>query len=474
MTLQISTEQQCGNTSEVQCHRWPAHIAKNMAESIHQQVLDTLSQSRLVRKTDGIQFVRKDDIVRVENILGSGAFSQVSAVSCKDGRRYACKHLKQTLMSQPGNFRSAAAELACEAHMLASFDHPNILKIRGWAQNGVASFEDGWHNSFFLLLDVLDETLDQRIERWQIEAHNVLSALISQSTSSPSQHTSGLEDLWRTLSPVQCPLSSLAAEDRQLLIRVQHQSVFLEKIQTMTEIASALDYIHQKGVIFRDLKPNNIGFLGNRVQLFDFGLSRELPVLDTSVPFEMSGRVGTLRYMAPEVAMHQPYNLPSDVYSWAMVSYETLSLQKPFNGWTRDMHANLVCTRGVRPDTTNCIQAIPLEIRVLLEHAWHADPSQRPTVPQIGTQLELFREQQMLILRVEEQHLQRQISLHLEAQRLAQQEAEAAAVEAVAAMYEDMSYYLAPSSLQKIYRRQSSDSIGTIETRSLSENSLVL
>ena len=371
---------------------WPAPAAKNMADMIQNQVRDMLRNSRLVRKADNIQLVRRDDIVHVNQILGSGAFSQVSAVTLRDGRQYACKHLKEKLMDQPDNFRLAAAEMACEAHMLASFDHPHILKIRGWSYNGIASFEEGYHNSFFLLLDQLEETLDNRITRWHTEEQQQQQLILS---------NPGMYD------------------------EHYHLKMYMEKLHVLSGIGSALEYLHEHGVIFRDLKPNNIGFLnGNQVQLFDFGLSRELPQLDTSVPFEMSGKVGTLRYMAPEIALHQAYNVSADVFSLAMVAYEMLSLQKPFDGWTRDMHSNLVCTRGMRPDltltattivpsivgggtTTSSCNRIPVEMRLLLERAWSDVPANRPTVPYITTQVEFFKEQQRLML--EEERLRMQV-----------------------------------------------------------------
>jgi serine/threonine protein kinase len=73
--------------------------------------------------------------------------------------------------------------------------------------------------------------------------------------------------------------------------QLQNENLYLEKLGICVEIASGLAYLHSKGVIFRDLKPNNIGFLNGRVQLFDFGLSRELPNLNLEEPFEMSGKV---------------------------------------------------------------------------------------------------------------------------------------------------------------------------------------
>lgn len=360
------------STMSIPSFQLPAHTAANVADAIHEKVRGMLSHSRLVRQADDIHLVGPEDIWKVERQLGAGAFSQVSEVTAMDGRRYACKHLKEDLLSRPDEFQIAATELAYEAHMMSSFDHPNILKIRGWAQNGISSFENGRHDSFFLLLDLLDETLDQRIERWNQE-----QAFLDQRTAS---------------------------------IRL------LEKLQILIEIASALDYVHDHGVIFRDLKPNNIGLLNGTVQLFDFGLSRELPALDTQTPFQMSGKVGTIRYMAPEVVLHQPYNISADVYSWTMVAYEVLTGEKPFSGWTPQMYTEYVCHRGMRPD----LSSVPLlELQVLLQHCWQDNACHRPTFKHIIAQLSLFHKQHRLM--IEEQDLQHQMLLQHQQFQLQQQ-----------------------------------------------------
>lgn len=453
----------CSAMDDGKRFQFPAHMAANMADSIHSRVRKMLQKSRLVRKADGIRLMAWDDISSVDQILGTGAFSQVSSVTTLDGNRYACKHLKQDLMTRPNQFRAAAAELAYEAHMLSSFDHPNILKIHGWAQNGIASFEDGRHNSFFLLLDMLDETLDQRIERFVTEDEQAKAQL-----------------------RYAMSLGNDVEEQRQLM-NMQFQTRCVDKVHTLAQIASALQYVHEQGVIFRDLKPNNIGFLGDQVKIFDFGLSRELPALDTTVPFEMSGKVGTIRYMAPEVVLHRPYNVSADVYSWSMVAYELLSLEKPYDGWTPDMHSDLVCHRGMRPDTNNCRQPIPLDLTLLLQPAWHGDPSRRPRLGHLVVQLRLFQERQRLLL--EEQELQRQLSRQIQMQRRAQQQA------SVVAMDVNMSLFLAHQQeeyqqindhhrhggaavvtggtpARRYSRCRLNESIETIETGSLSADSL--
>jgi len=397
-------------------------VARRMADEIHSEVKRIVQQSRLVRKPEQLSeiiLVHAPSDLRVGQLLGSGAFSEVHAVEYyptfspssepQPPQRYAMKHLKQKLLSQPENFRLAASELAIEAHMLASFHHPNIIRIHGWAQNGVASFTQGRHDSFFLLLDCLEETLDQRIASWhKQEVYRTALCEHHQPTTYAL-----MADLLRS-SNATSSSSTLAQQ-----VRLERQAVYLEKLIICTEIASALAYLHSLGVIFRDLKPNNIGFLHGRVKLFDFGLSRELPgrQINLTQPFHMSGKVGTLRYMAPEVAMHAPYNVSSDVYSWAMVCYEVMTLQKPFSGWTRDMHARLVCQGGMRPEM-NDANAVPLSLQHLLFASWRHEAPLRPTMTTVYQTMRLFQEQELIAQ---------------EAERVVQQQVVAAVAAAAAA-----------------------------------------
>jgi len=228
-----------------------------------------------------------------------------------------------------------------------------------------------------------------------------------------------------------------------------------------------------------DLKPNNIGFIGNTVQIFDFGLSRELPALDTAIPFAMSGKVGTLRYMAPEVARHKNYNVSADIYSFAMVSYELLSLEKPYDGWTRDMHAELVCGRGLRPDTTNTMHPVSPEMRLMLEQAWSSNPSSRGTMSHIGSNLQYLESQQVKYLSEQ----QRQIEFQQQQLHRQQQQPQLPMTLSVPLLpqtpransccFVDMSFYMANPTPTKVARGVSldDDSIGTIETSSLSADS---
>ena len=97
-------------------------------------------------------------------------------------------------------------------------------------------------------------------------------------------------------------------------------------------VARALEFLHQHHIIYRDLKPSNIGFDSrHNVRLFDFGLSCMAPPRNG-----VSGRsesastfVGTPRYMAPEVRHDPFYDNRGDVYSFGLLLRELYTLKTP-------------------------------------------------------------------------------------------------------------------------------------------------
>ena len=94
------------------------------------------------------------------------------------------------------------------------------------------------------------------------------------------------------------------------------------------QICFALEYVHARRVIHRDLKTQNIFLTGSlTIKLGDFGISR---VLENSNAAAMTV-VGTPYYMSPEACQSAPYTAKSDVWSLGIILYELCTLKHPFN-----------------------------------------------------------------------------------------------------------------------------------------------
>ncbi len=138
-------------------------------------------------------------------------------------------------------------------------------------------------------------------------------------------------------------------------------------MRVTTQIASALDYLHQRGIVHRDLKPGNILFdADNNAYLCDFGIARLV---------DQEGRAGavagTREYRAPEVAAGQPATPASDIYALGMVVFEMLT------GRRADPLAG--CPGGLSPLNPRCWQPdLPPGVGVVLQQALDPEPEARP------------------------------------------------------------------------------------------------
>jgi serine/threonine protein kinase len=143
-------------------------------------------------------------------------------------------------------------------------------------------------------------------------------------------------------------------------------------------LAEAVKYVHSQGIIHRDLKPDNIGFDRDGVlKLFDFDVSRILPMSVPDETFAMTHKVGSYRYMSPECALGQEYNLKSDVYSFSLLCHEIMSLEKPYDHIRSDLHHDLVFSFGERPLLPD---SWPEGIQTLLRCCFSADILLRPSM----------------------------------------------------------------------------------------------
>ena len=99
----------------------------------------------------------------------------------------------------------------------------------------------------------------------------------------------------------------------------------------LIDVAEALEHIHDKGYLHYDFKPENILVsLNGNVRLCDFDLSRPIP----ETPTKMPDNPGTPVCMAPEQLRGREIDQRTDIFSFGVTMYETLTGQKPFEGKT--------------------------------------------------------------------------------------------------------------------------------------------
>ena len=115
-----------------------------------------------------------------------------------------------------------------------------------------------------------------------------------------------------------------------------------EALRIARQVASALDAAHERGILHRDLKPDNIIVTRasgeSTAKLLDFGIAKLMDLPESwsdDVTRTIAGAViGTAAYMSPEQADGQPLDARSDVFSFGAVLYELLSGRRPFVGTT--------------------------------------------------------------------------------------------------------------------------------------------
>jgi diguanylate cyclase (GGDEF)-like protein len=222
-------------------------------------------------------------------------------------RPVAIKMLRSDLNADP----QLAKRFQREAAMLAHLRHPNLVQIYSYGAHD--------DESYFVMELVEGESLEKSIERGRLEG------------------------------------SSLSLEDVAALI---------------TQIASALDALHERGIIHRDVKPANVMLdpFHGRAVLVDVGIAHQHE--------ERGSLAGTPGYVAPEVIGNQEATARADVYGLAATAYHALTLQPPWPGesplevLTRQQTGTLRPPSGWRPELA------PLD--PILIGAMSRDPAGRP------------------------------------------------------------------------------------------------
>lgn len=143
-------------------------------------------------------------------------------------------------------------------------------------------------------------------------------------------------------------------------------------VKLLKQVASGLDYAHQRGLVHRDIKPANIllDTQGN-ARITDFGLVKES---ETNLTAD-GMRLGTPAYMAPEQIQGMEVTPAMDIYALGVVAYEMLTGHPPFTGtMSKVFEGHLL---GEPPPLTEANPSLPAAVQNVMQRVLAKDPADR-------------------------------------------------------------------------------------------------
>ena len=154
-----------------------------------------------------------------------------------------------------------------------------------------------------------------------------------------------------------------------------------EATNILRDVARALMYAHEHGIVHRDIKPDNILLSGDTAVVADFGIAKALSAAraDREHTLTQTGfGIGTPAYMAPEQAIGDPdVDSRADIYAFGCVAYEVLSGKPPFAG--RQSHLIVAAHMSEVPVAVSHVRAdVPAALCTLVTKCLEKDPAHRP------------------------------------------------------------------------------------------------
>ncbi|MBI4863319.1 MAG: serine/threonine protein kinase [Candidatus Riflebacteria bacterium] len=149
-----------------------------------------------------------------------------------------------------------------------------------------------------------------------------------------------------------------------------------EAVQVTLDCLAGLEACHGRGIVHRDVKPENVLFTVTRAaKLADFGVAK---VLDTGQDLTRTGAlIGTPMYMSPEQVRGEPAGQPADLYATGAVLYEMLAARPAVHATSLPQLLAMHLESRPRP-LREIVPSVPEPVAAVVECALSKDPSRRP------------------------------------------------------------------------------------------------
>lgn len=283
-------------------------------------------------------------------LLGQGGVGRVHlAYDPRLARKLALKVLEQPELLE----KEQGCWILNEARALARISHPGVVRVFEVGEAEGQPFVTMEHLSGPSLADLVREWRRQREES-------------RDGASDAPAPSAALEALATRLAP------------------------FSARVECLALLAEALAHCHDRGVLHRDVKPQNVLFdAEGRPRWIDFGLAHDQRADEDSRLGLTTRLVGTAAYLAPEqAARDQTGNDPrSDQFSFATLAYECCALENPFR--RKGQRATLAAVEAADPPPlARLAPAVPPDLARVIRHAHAQEPAARyPSMGALATDL---------------------------------------------------------------------------------------
>ena len=179
---------------------------------------------------------------------------------------------------------------------------------------------------------------------------------------------------------------TLPGETLAHLIDRRHKRLSVLEIAHLgLHLCSAVGYLHRNNVLHLDLKPSNV--------IATHGMAKVLDLSVTRAPGPHRGGVGTTGYMSPEQSHGGELGPYSDVWGIGAVLYEVATREPACD--VDDLPSGEARKIACQPKPVRRFRRLPPLLATVIDACLHADPSQRPTIPDLAMRLEAIVRESM-------------------------------------------------------------------------------